>query len=161
MLRLFVRCAQSPAHEAVDLVGGRIETRRVFLFPEMKDWLDWPYLEQGLAVEKITEWKRTGKRTQEVFFGLTSLPKETPPDSILELFRGHWSIENRVHHVLDCSMGEDACRVRAGTGAAVLGAFRRMALGLMQTIKGKRSLPSTMRYLDANGRILRLCLGTP
>jgi len=101
------------------------------------------------------------KRTQEVFFGLTSLPKETSPDWVLELFRGHWSIENRIHHVLDCSMGEDACRVRAGTGSAILGAFRRMALGLMQTTKGKRSLPSTMRYLDANGRILKLCLGSP
>lgn len=148
-----------PEHETTDLAGNRVETRRVFLFPEMQGWLDWPHLAQGVALEKLTEEKRTGIRTREVFFALTSLPKETPPDRILAWFRGHWSIENRVHHVLDRTMGEDACRVRAGCGAALTGALRRLALGLLQTIKGKRTLPSIMRHLDANGRILRLCLG--
>ncbi len=100
-----------------DLVGDRIETRRIYLFPEMEGWFDWPYLSQGLAVEKITERKCTGNPTREVFFALTSLPKTTPPKELLACFRNHWSIENKVHHVLDCSMGEDACRMRAGCGA--------------------------------------------
>ncbi len=161
MRRLIEARSAPPDFADNDLVGDRIETRRIYLFPEMEGWFDWPYLSQGLAVEKITERKRTGNPTREVFFALTSLPKTTPPKELLACFRNHWSIENKVHHVLDCSMGEDACRMRAGCGAAATGAFRRIALGLLQTIKGNRSIPSIMRHLDSGGRILRLCQGIP
>ncbi|TMQ32007.1 MAG: transposase, partial [Planctomycetota bacterium] len=35
---------------------------------------------------------------------------------LLELTRGHWGIENRLHYVRDVTLGEDGCRVRKGSG---------------------------------------------
>lgn len=148
-----------PAVETTDLVGGRVETRRLWCFPQLAGWLDWPHLAQGVGVERFVQHKTGGAPTREVCFALTSLPPDTEPFRLLTLLRDHWSIENRVHHVLDATLGEDACRVRAGYGAALLAVLRRLALGLLQTIKGHRSLPTLMRYLNANGRLLRLCLG--
>ena len=158
-----------------DGMGGRIETRRVFLFPEMKGWFGWPHLAQGVAVEKHTIQKRTGKETREVMFALTSLPSGTKAKTILDIFRNHWSVENKVHHVLEWNpltilhrkvgRGSRATRptrrlpALPGCGAAILGGIRRVALSLLQRIKGKRTIPDIMRHLHANGRILRLCLG--
>ena len=160
-----------------DGMGGRIETRRVFLFPEMKGWFGWPHLAQGVAVEKHTIQKRTGKETREVMFALTSLPSGTKAKTILDIFRNHWSVENKVHHVLEWNpltilhrkvgRGSRATRptrrlpALPGCGAAIFGGIRRVALSLLQRIKGKRTIPDIMRHLHANGRILRLCLENP
>jgi predicted transposase YbfD/YdcC len=58
--------------------------------------------------------------------------------------RGHWSIENGVHWVLDVAFGEDACRTRTGNAAENLAWLRRVALAILKqdpspgSIKGKR-----------------------
>ena len=59
--------------------------------------------------------------------------------------RAHWSIENCEHWVLDVTFAEDASRIRKGSGPEIAGAFRRMALTILQrdttikeNIRGKR-----------------------
>jgi predicted transposase YbfD/YdcC len=61
------------------------------------------------------------------------------------LIRGHWSIENRQHWVLDVIFSEDASRIRKGNAPEISGAFRRLALNILQrdtsikeNIRGKR-----------------------
>lgn len=44
--------------------------------------------------------------------------------------REHWHIENRLHYVLDQSLGEDAARIRRNPG--VVAALRHFALNLMR-----------------------------
>ena len=46
--------------------------------------------------------------------------------------RGHWSIENSQHHVLDVTLAEDASRTRTGTAPEISSAIRRMALNILQ-----------------------------
>ena len=46
--------------------------------------------------------------------------------------RGHWSIENNLHWVLDVAFQEDASRVRLGHGPENLGLMRRIALSLLK-----------------------------
>jgi predicted transposase YbfD/YdcC len=46
--------------------------------------------------------------------------------------RGHWSIENELHWVLDVAFREDDCRVRAGNAAANFSAVRQHALALLK-----------------------------
>jgi hypothetical protein len=41
--------------------------------------------------------------------------------------RGHWKIENRVHHVRDVTQRENASRIRTGNGPQVMAAFRNTA----------------------------------
>jgi len=59
--------------------------------------------------------------------------------------RDHWSIENTQHWVLDVTFAEDASRIRKGSAPEISGAFRRMALTILQrditikeNIRGKR-----------------------
>ena len=60
-----------------------------------------------------------GETTVEVVYGITSLGRErADAKRLLELTRGHWGIENGLHYVRDVTMGEDASRVRKGSGAA-------------------------------------------
>jgi predicted transposase YbfD/YdcC len=46
--------------------------------------------------------------------------------------RGHWSIENNLHWVLDVAFQEDASRVRKDHGPENLGLVRRIALSLLK-----------------------------
>ncbi len=72
---------------------------------------------------------------------------ELPPKvkAIAKHIRGHWSIENSRHHVLDVTFTEDSSRIRKGTGPEIAAGIRRMALNILQqdttikdNIKGKR-----------------------
>lgn len=45
----------------------------------------------------------------------------------IRLARSHWEVENRLHHVKDRSLGEDADRTHAG--ATVMGRLRSLAVG--------------------------------
>ena len=44
--------------------------------------------------------------------------------------QGHWAIENRVHHVRDVTQGEDASRIRVGTGPQMMAALRNTATNI-------------------------------
>jgi len=44
--------------------------------------------------------------------------------------RGHWGIENRLHHVLDTSLNEDASRIRQNPG--VFAQLRHFGLNLLR-----------------------------
>lgn len=68
-------------------------------------------------------------------------PREDPPAYYLstraasaaalgDAVRGHWGIENRLHHVLDTSMGEDASRIRKNPG--VFAQLRHFGLNLLR-----------------------------
>ena len=49
--------------------------------------------------------------------------------SLLDLSRTHWAIENRLHYMRDVSFNEDRCRVRA----RALAALRNLVLHLIRS----------------------------
>ena len=55
--------------------------------------------------------------------------------------RAHWSIENKLHWVLDVSFGEGGNRTRRGQGAGNLSTLRRLALTMPGQVKGKKTIP--------------------
>lgn len=69
-----------------------------------------------------------GQRTsKEVVHAITSLPAQRADAARLAgLVRGHWSIENSIHHVRDVTFGEDAHRARTGHAATVLATIRNI-----------------------------------
>ena len=84
-----------------------------------------------------------GKTSTETHFYISSLPGDA--ERLLAAVRGHWSIENSLHWVLDISFREDDCRVRVGNAAENLAVIRYMALNLLKqdrtiraSIRGKR-----------------------
>lgn len=87
-----------------------------------------------------------GEATAETRYYISSLDLDVR--SFAEAVRGHWSIENHLHWVLDMTFQEDASRVRKDHGAENLGLFRRIALSLLEraedgnrtSLAGKRKL---------------------
>ena len=69
-----------------------------------------------------------GQRTsKEVVHAITSLPPQRADAACLAgLLRGHWSIENSIHHVRDVTFGEDAHRARTGHAPTVLATIRNI-----------------------------------
>jgi predicted transposase YbfD/YdcC len=69
----------------------------------------------------------------------------------MDTVRGHWSIENAEHWVLDVQFGEDRNRARKDYSAENLAAVRRMSLNMVRhNVKDKRSLKrrKTLAALD-------------
>jgi len=74
-----------------------------------------------------------GKTTEETRYYITSLPCRAK--LFAESVRGHWSVENNLHWMLDVSFREDESRVRAGHGAEKLSTLRRLGLSLLKAEK--------------------------
>jgi len=51
--------------------------------------------------------------------------------------RGHWGVENGLHHLLDVSFHEDDSRIRKDHASENVSRLRRIALNLLKD-KGKR-----------------------
>jgi hypothetical protein len=89
---------------------------------------------------------RGGKTAREVRYFITSVPRAVAgARQLLGWVRGHWSIENRSHYVRDVTLGEDASRVRRGSGPQVLAAVRNAALGLLRRWGGFESVAEALR----------------
>jgi predicted transposase YbfD/YdcC len=67
----------------------------------------------------------------EVVYGITSLSRQqADARKLLELNRGHWGIENKLHWVRDETFGEDKSRIRTNHGPQQLATVRNAALAL-------------------------------
>jgi len=81
----------------------------------------------------------------DMAYGVTSLKQEqASAERLLELNRGHWEIENRVHWVRDVTYDEDRCRIRTGNGPRVMSSIRNLAIGIARMM-GFRFIPDAHR----------------
>ncbi len=79
-----------------------------------------PHADQVLQVVRRRRSVRTGKVTVERVYAVTSLTvHQASAAEPAEGVRGHWGIENKIHHVRDAT-GEDASRVRTGDTPRVM-----------------------------------------
>jgi predicted transposase YbfD/YdcC len=92
-----------------------------------------------------SEVTRDGKTSREVRTFITSASRSRAgADRLLSWARGHWSIENRSHYVRDVTLGEDASRIRKGSGPQVMAAFRNAAIGFLRTT-GATNIAESLR----------------
>jgi predicted transposase YbfD/YdcC len=99
--------------QTVEKDHGRLETRRYYQSGELDWFADRPQW-AGLKSLGLVEAEREvgGKKTVERRYYLSSLPLGV--ETFAKAVRGHWSVENSLHWVLDVQMGEDDSRARAG-----------------------------------------------
>jgi hypothetical protein len=127
----------------LDKGHGRCERRTLKATTALNDYLDWPGVGQVGQVESVVT--RDGKTTHEVRTFITSAPRsEADAGRLLKWARGHWSIENRSHHVRDVTMGEDASRIRKGSGPQVMAALRNAAIGFLR-LTGATNIAQELR----------------
>ena len=91
-----------------------------------------------VMVTRVVWCEATGKESMEVSYFLSSLPPNAR--RIGSAIRGHWSIENGLHWVLDVVFREDARRLYDRTAAENVAFLNRLALSLLRGDPGKGSL---------------------
>lgn len=128
---------------------GRLTTRTLERTAALNGYLDWPDVGRVLRRTYHAVDRTTGKVSHEVTYGVTSLPAAaTTPAEVARYWRGHWTIENRVHRVRDVTLGEDACQVRAGNAPQALAALRNALLSLLRA-QGWTNIAAALRHYGA------------
>ena len=133
---------------------GRIETRKIRTTSELNEYLNFPHVGQAFAIDRIFIDKQTGKVSKDTAYGITSRKKEEyDAKRILDVNRGHWTIENCCHYILDWNYDEDRSRIRTGYGPENITRLRKFAIGVIKSKKlKKKSVAQKMRELSFNTR---------
>ena len=129
---------------------GRLEERSLTVSSQLKDFLDWPYLEQVFQLERRSISTKTGEVQEQVVYGFTSLARnEITPKKLLKKIRSYWGIENGLHYRRDVTLREDRTRMTKGNTAQVMACLNNLVIGLVATKTDFAYLPHARRYFDA------------
>lgn len=130
----FVDCDH---HQTVEKNHGRIEIRDCWTtshpdyFPFLRNGTDWANLRTLVMIR--AERRLPEKTSIEYRYYISSLTSGAKHH--LAVVRGHWSIENELHWVLDVAFAEDQCRIRQGHGPHNFAMLRHIALNLLKQEK--------------------------
>ena len=143
---LFIAC-DPPDH-------GRIETRKIWTTTELNDYLDFPHVGQAFVIERESIEKKSGEYSHDIAYGIASrTPQQPDAQRVLSTNRGHWTIENSCHYILDWNFDEDRSRIRTGHSPENISRLRRFAIGVIKS-KGVRSVAQKMREFTRNVRLV-------
>ncbi len=139
--------------------GDRQERRRLQASTALNDYLDWPHIGQVCCVERTRS--RKGTKSEESAYAITSLtPEKADAKRLLEMWRGHWRIENRVHWVRDVTFDEDRSQVRTGAAPQVMAALRNLVIGLVRQT-GAANVAAALRHYSWKVSASLALLGLP
>ena len=141
--------ASFDTYSCVENEHGTLTTRTLTTSTLLNEHLTWPGLTQVYEYRSERKHIRTGKITHHVQYGITSLPPERAcAERLLQLRRGHWTIENLSHRTRDVLFGEDASQVRCGNIPHVMAALRNTVLTLLR-ISGYTKITQACRFFAA------------
>jgi predicted transposase YbfD/YdcC len=134
---------------------GRRETRTLQVISTITPRLPFPHARQTARITRERVHTRTGQASREVVFAITDLTyDQADPARLAALIRGHWTIENRVHHVRDTTYREDASQVRAGTLPRTMATLRNIAIGLTRRAGHHNIAAATRRLAHHHDRLI-------
>ena len=147
---LLDRCAHLPWHRVPvldrtrDRAHGRVELRTLkavsvagFAFPHAAQVIQ--------VTRKVRDLDTRRWRTVTVY-AITSLTfAQASPARLADYIRGHWAIENGLHHVRDVTFAEDASQLRTGTGPQVMACLRNLIIGLLSRA-GPVNIAAALRH---------------
>jgi len=112
--------------------AGRIEERQITVSSLLKEYLDWPYVEQVFKLERRFTTLATGEVESEVQYGLTSLAaREASPQRLLGIVRSEWGIESGLHYRRDVTFQEDHTRMTDKKMARVMATINNLVISLL------------------------------
>lgn len=124
-------------YETVDGEHGRQETRRYWSSEDIeciRKKQGWKNLKSIAMVE--SERTMEGKTSLKKRYFISTLPGEAK--KLGEAIRGHWSIENSLHWVLDVAFHEDQSRIRKDHAPENMATLRHIALNLLKHDKSTK-----------------------
>ena len=118
---------------------GRTEIRNYQVLNNIQDLVDpsgeWKKLNSVACVQYYRKLKN-GKTKLETRYFITDLSYSA--QQLSQCIRGHWSIENQLHWVLDVAFHEDNSRIRKDNAPENLAIIRHIALNLLKQDKTKK-----------------------
>jgi predicted transposase YbfD/YdcC len=124
--------AQAPGSRQRGHGHGRAESRTIKVIDLEGTGIDTLFPHASRAI-KVVRRRRAGagRSSVEIVYAVTSLGHRDADDRLLAgWLRGHWAIENRVHHVRDVTQREDASRIKTGSGPQLMALLRNTATNL-------------------------------
>ena len=121
--------------------------------------MDFPFCGQVACIERHTENLKTGKKRSETAYLITSLsPQKASPKQLLDLNRGHWSIENKSHYVRDVTFDEDRSQIRTKTGPRMMATLRNLAISLLR-MANYSNIAEALRHMAAKPHLALQLIG--
>jgi predicted transposase YbfD/YdcC len=147
---LLDRCAHLPWHRVPvldrtrDRAHGRVELRT--LKAVSVAGFACPHAAQVIQVTRKVRDLDTRRWRTVTVDAITSLTfAQASPARLADYIRGHWAIENGLHHVRDVTFAEDASQLRTGTGPQVMACLRNLVIGLLSRA-GPVNLAAALRH---------------
>ncbi|MHB1421562.1 MAG: ISAs1 family transposase [Bacillota bacterium] len=124
-----------PEVKTLDKAHGRSEIRRLRVSSKLKGYVEFPHVERVFRIERTRIINKTGERSDVCEYGITSLTEKQADDSmLLNIIRGHWTIENKVHYVRDMAFDEDRSQVRTKNGPRVMAIIRNLVMNILRML---------------------------
>lgn len=138
---------------------GRLERRTLESSVLLNEYLDWPGVNQVMRRVCRRVDLKTGEVSEEATYGITSLSRDQAlPKQLEQLWRGHWTIENKVHYVRDETMGEDRCQAHTDNSAQALAALRNALISTLR-YQGWLNIARALRYYGASVQRALILIG--
>lgn len=155
--------AKHSVFQEVDKGHGRIETRTYYAAEaaQVLDLKDWPGIKSVVRVDAMRE---IGDQTSKESRYYISSIVDSEVARIGQAIRGHWGIENSLHHVLDVTFNQDGSRIRKDFAPENFAVLRHFALNILKSappakkgsngMKAKRTRAGyDMKYLKETLRL--------
>lgn len=143
-----------------DVDHGRIE-RRSHAVSGNVGWLieRHPAWKTMKSIGVIESWRDiNGVESTEKRYYISSLPAD--PRMFASVVRGHWRIENTLHHILDVVFREDGIKIRCGNAPENVNMCRKIALALAKNdTTPKRSTKKKLKMMGWSSDYLESLLG--
>lgn len=152
---------------------GRNEVRTTYVLPGnllspeiQKKWYGICY---GCIAKQVTERTVIGTNGKEdetsvqTRYYLTSLSSECP-DSVRHIqraIRGHWGIENKLHHVLDVDFGQDAMQAKNNNFIFNCTQLTKLALAIIELVRRRGIKEGTMNRRTSINEIKLMLQNNP
>ena len=144
---------------SVEKNHGRIDGREYHVLPA------------GALAEQFPEWKALTSIGVAISYRIENMKKfsmeyryyissaELTPEQFSSAVRGHWSIENSLHWVLDVVMNEDACQIYRGDAPQILACARHLAQNMLRAeTSRKASLRKKQQFAGMSSQYLEKVL---
>jgi len=149
-------------HGVEEVSHGRRERRVVWVLPaagRVSCRAAWLGLRTLVLVLRVASCPVSGAETIELRHFISSL--RPGARRLARVIRGHWSIENGLHWVLDVVFREDARRLYQRTAAENVGLLNRLATSLLRGDPARGSLTVKRKRAGWNVGYLAQLLGLP
>ncbi len=129
---------------------GRVEQRSIEVMNAYFRMIDYPHVKQVFRVKRRTKNVKTGARSTEYAYGITSVDdKRASAEQLLSWNRGHWAVEAKNHYIRDVTFGEDGCRSRVRCAPANNAVCANIALAIIFG-RGFSTAPEAIRHFVLN-----------